>query len=126
MRLFFTYLLFFLNSALGLSQEAEFYLKEHTFKFLKANEGEVLEHVFKVLNSGDAPLIIEDYAVACNCTKVIFSREPVLPGHSLDIKLIFDTEGKYYLQDRYVYLYTNTKKKKEKLRFKVFVIPREE
>ena len=121
----FTFLII-INSALGFSQEAEFFLKESTFKFPKTKEGEVVEHIFKATNSGDAPLVIEDFAVACHCTKVEYPTEPIMPGKSFDVKIIFDTEGKYYHQDRYVFLYTNSKKKKEKLRFKIFVIPMEE
>jgi hypothetical protein len=38
----------------------------------------------------------------------------------------FDTNGKYYQQDRKIILHTNTKRKLEYLRFKVFVVPNEE
>jgi hypothetical protein len=126
MKLFFTVLIFFLNSALGLTQEAEFYLKEHTFKFPKTKEGEILEHTFVFENRGELPLIINDYAVACHCTKVEYSDKPIMPGQKGEVKIVFNSEGKYYHQDRFVFLHTNSKKKKEKLRFKVFVIPKDE
>jgi len=126
MKLFFTLLVLFINSALGFSQEAEFYLKEHTFKFPKTKEGEIVEHVFTLKNTGNAPLLIHDYAVACHCTTISYPEYLILPNQTADIKLVFDTEGKYYHQDRIVELHTNTKRKKEKIRFKIFVIPREE
>lgn len=126
MRVFLTLLMILVNSALGLTQEAEFSLKERTFKFPKTKEGIVLEHVYKFTNTGNEPLIIDEYAVACHCTTAELPSEPILPGATGEVKVFFDTDGKYGQQDRFVYLYTNTKRKKEKLRFKVYVIPVEE
>ena len=71
-------------------------------------------------------LIISSFSVACTCTKVEFSKAPVSPGKTGTVKITFDTNGKYYLQDREILLTVNTKKKIQKLRFKVFVIPKGE
>ncbi len=113
-----------LNSAIGFTQSAEFFVKKPVFKFPKTNEGVVLEHVFTIVNKGKAPLIISDFEVECSCTNAFFSKEPILPGETTTIKITFDTEGKYNLQDRIIYLKTNTKKKTEKLRFIVNVKPK--
>lgn len=126
MKTLFAFSILFLNSALGFGQVAEFSLEQTLVKFPKAKEGVVLEHTFVFTNTGSTPLIISDYSVACKCTKVILPKEPVLPGKTGEIKITFDTEGKFYQQDREVLLTMNTKKKIAKLRFKVFVIPREE
>jgi hypothetical protein len=95
-------------------------------KFEDTKEGVLLTHTFTITNTGDAPLIINDYKVACPCTKVELPSQPVLPGKSVKLKMSFDTKGKTYLQDRTIILQTNTKKKEEKVRFKVFVIPENE
>lgn len=108
-----------LNSALVFGQEAEFSLKQSVFKFPAAKEGVLLEHVYTITNSGDAPLIISDFEVACTCTKAALPQKPILPGESFDLKVTFDTNGKYGFQDRTVYLITNTKKGKHPVRFKV-------
>ncbi|MEY3237339.1 MAG: hypothetical protein RI883_1440 [Bacteroidota bacterium] len=113
-----------LNSAIGFTQSAEFFVKKPIFKFPKTNEGIVLEHVFSVTNKGKAPLLISDYEVECSCTKAFFSTEPILPGETTEIKITFETEGKYNLQDRIIYFKTNTKKKTEKLSIIVKVKPR--
>lgn len=126
MKTLFAFMILFLNSALGFGQVAEFSLEQTLVKFPKTKEGVVLEHTFVFTNTGSTPLIISDYSVACKCTKVILPKEPVLPGKTGEIKITFDTEGKFYQQDREVLLTMNTKKKIAKLRFKVFVIPREE
>ncbi len=112
-----------LNSVLGISQEAEFFCKKSTFKFPKTNEGVVLEHVFVVKNTGDAPLKLISYDVECDCTKAFLPEAEIKPGESVEVKVTFDTEGKAYFQDREIRITTNTKKKVEKIRIKVNVIP---
>lgn len=112
-----------LNSVLGISQEAEFFCKKSTFKFPKTKEGVVLEHVFTIKNTGDAPLKLISYDVECDCTKAYLPEGEIIPGESVEVKVTFDTEGKAYFQDREIRITTNTKKKVEKIRIKVNVIP---
>lgn len=126
MKLFLTSLFFILNSALAFSQEAEFSLLEKkTIKFPDIQQGELLEHTYTFTNTGNIPLIIEDYSVTCHCTKVVLPKKPIPPGQKGEIKMTFNSAGKYYLQDRVILLEMNTKKKTEKIRFKVYVIPQE-
>ena len=125
MRLFFA-IIIALNSAFVFLNGAEFYfLDGDTCRFPDTKEGVVLEHVFPFKNTGDEPLIISGYTVACSCTKITFPKDPVLPGKEGELRLTFDTEGKYGFQSRKVLLKTNTKKS-IKLQFKVTVVPREE
>lgn len=126
MKLYFAIIFIAINSALGLGQEAEFLFKgKTTIKWDKVAEGEKLEHYFVFENSGKQPLIIQDAKVACPCTKVEFPKAPVAPGQRDSIHVIFDTKEKYYYQDRVIELVANTKKT-EKLRLKVYVIPKGE
>lgn len=112
-------------SAPGFGQEAVFFVKEPTHKFPKTPEGAVVQHYFVVENKGIDTLKISQVKVACPCTKIEFPA--IIPPHSKDsVLLTFDSKGTYYQQDRKIYVFTNTKKKVEELRFKVFVIPREE
>ena len=126
MKLYFAIIIIAFSSAFGFGQTAEFFLKKPVHKFPKTMEGVVLEHDYLIENRGEAPLIISDYKVACTCTKVTLPTEPILPGKTYKLKLTFDTKGKYYFEDRIVYLKTNTKKGTHKLRMKVNVIPAEE
>ena len=114
-------LLLKLNSALVFGQEAEFSLEEKVHKFPKTKEGVLLEHYFEISNTGEAPLVISDYKVACKCTKVYLPDAPILPGETYKLKVTFDTNGKYDFQDRIVYLKANTKKGTHTVRFKVRV-----
>ncbi|MBI1836825.1 MAG: DUF1573 domain-containing protein [Flavobacteriia bacterium] len=118
------FMFLFLNSVFCFSQEAVFSIKKDVFKFPDTNEGVLLEHTFVFVNSGNEPLIVSDYSVGCKCTVVKLPNEPILPGQKGEIKISFDTNGKYGFQNRTIYLMVNTKKKVEKLRFKVTVIPK--
>lgn len=119
-------ILIFLSSAAGLSQSAELHFEESVHKFPKTYEGVVIEHDFKVTNTGQTPLILSDYKVACTCTKATLPKGPIAPGETAIIKVSFDTNGKYYFQDRTIQITANTKKQIHQLRFKVNVIPRNE
>lgn len=110
-------------TVVSMAQAPKFETDNALYKFPDTREGEQLSHTFTITNTGDAPLIISDYKVACPCTKAELPTKPIMPGQSYKLKVTFDTKGKIYLQDRSVLLQTNTKKKEEKLRFKVFVIP---
>jgi hypothetical protein len=125
MRLLFAIIILALSSATGFGQLAEFSIKSPLHKFSKAKEGQVLEHTFEFTNSGKAPLIISSFTVSCSCTKVTLPKEPIQPGQKGTIKITFDTEGRNFYQDRTVLLHANTKKETEKLRFKVYVEPKQ-
>jgi hypothetical protein len=79
-----------------------------------------------ITNTGTAPLIISDYKVDCPCTKAELPKKPILPGQTVPLRVTFDTNGKYYFQDRTIHLVTNVKKKDYQLRFKVQVVPKNE
>lgn len=111
----------FLNSAFCFSQHAEFFVKDELAKFPKTQAGTVLEFDYLLVNTGSDTLRISDYKVACPCTKITFPTT-LAPGEEAVIHLTFDTKDKFGVQDRSVYLITNTKGKMERLRFKVNVI----
>ena len=52
------------------------------------------EHVFKLVNTGDKPLVIYDVVTSCGCTKAKYGKEPVRPGETLDLKVIYNAEDK--------------------------------
>ena len=114
-----------MNSAFILTGGAEFSFLDRTHKFSDTEAGELLEHDFKFQNTGDEPLIIKSYEVACSCTKITYPKEPILPGKSGIVHLSFDTNGKYGFQSRKVKILSNAKKPVY-IQFKVTVIPHNE
>ena len=124
MKLFLTVLLI-LSTAAIFSQSAVFSVNYRIAKFPKTKEGRVLHYTYFVTNKGKAPLKIFDALVECSCTSVVLPEKDILPGEKAKIEVYFDTTGKYFFQDRLIILKTNTRRKREKLRLRVFVIPNE-
>lgn len=122
MRLFFA-IIIALSSAFAypLGGGAEFFFSEKNHDFTDTKEGVVLHHDYTFTNSGDQPLLISDYTVACSCTKITFPKTPVNPGDTGKIHLEFDTTGKHGFQSRKIELISNSKKK-ARLSFRVFVL----
>lgn len=50
------------------------------------------ERSFLLTNTGNNPLVIQDIVTSCGCTKVEYSKEPVRPGGTLELKVIYETE----------------------------------
>jgi hypothetical protein len=62
---------------------------EHDFGNLKI--GADGECVFKFENKGTLPLIISRVAASCGCTTPSWTKDPVLPGKTGEIKVKYDT-----------------------------------
>lgn len=58
-------------------------------KMLKGSDGNC---VFKYKNTGTDVLFITRVAKSCGCTTPEFSREPLMPGQSAEIKVGYDTK----------------------------------
>ena len=96
-------------------------LENKVNKFPKTKEGIKLKHIYRLTNTGDSPLLLENYDVACECTKAKFPKTPILPNKTVDVVVTFDTKHKIGWQDRIITLYSNAENSPTKLRFKVMV-----
>lgn len=112
-------LLLFLSLA-SFGQKLKFAETKHNFGYLQ--KGEVDSMDYKFTNDGTAPLIITEAKVECSCTKVVFPKDPVPPGGSGVVTVIYDSKSARGLQDRTVVIVSNSKKGDEKLHFKGEVI----
>ena len=52
-------------------------------------------------------MIIKSHEVQCGCTTPTYSKEPILPGKSTNIKVGFNTNGKMGVNDKTVKIVTN-------------------
>lgn len=57
-------------------------------------EGPAAEVVFKFTNNGTAPVVIKTAQPSCGCTTPTFTKTPVLPGESGEVKASFGTQGR--------------------------------
>ncbi|MBN1925605.1 MAG: DUF1573 domain-containing protein [Prolixibacteraceae bacterium] len=79
------------------------------FDFGTINEGEKVEHVFKLSNSGKHDLLIRNVKASCGCTAVKHENT-VKPGETTDISVVFNSRGKRGRQNKTVTVITNDPK----------------
>ena len=99
-------------------------LDKREYDFGSVNEGDIVETVFKVTNSGDTDLVITDAKVTCGCTVPIWPKEAIKPGETKDVKVRFNTSGKSNRQQKNITLITNTLSGREILTLKGMVTPK--
>lgn len=96
-----------------------------TFTFDTINEGDKVEHTFRIKNAGNKNLIIASAFGSCGCTVPEYPKEPVAPGAIVPIKVTFNSAGKKNEQNKIVTLVCNTVERNEKLYVKGFVRPKD-
>lgn len=72
-------------------------------------------YVFNFTNTGDKPLIIETATGSCGCTVPEFPREPIAPGASSEIKVVYKPGQQKGLQNKTVTVIANTQPKDTRL-----------
>lgn len=62
----------------------------HDYGIMK--EGDVRECKFQFTNIGNAPIVIQKVEEPCGCTVPSWSKEPVMPGQSGEIKVVYHSK----------------------------------
>jgi hypothetical protein len=70
-------------------------------------QGEKVEWTFKFTNTGGADLIISNASSTCGCTVANYSKEPVKPGGTGSVSVVFNSAGRSGIQTKGVNLLTN-------------------
>ncbi|MFB1040846.1 MAG: DUF1573 domain-containing protein [Polaribacter sp.] len=94
------------------------------YDFGTVNEGEIVETVFKVTNSGTTDLVITNATGSCGCTVPVWPKAPINPGETGDIAVKFNTAGKPNRQMKTVTLTANTESGREVLTLRGSVTPK--
>jgi len=81
------------------------------FKFGKIVQGQKVEHVYVLSNSGKTDLHIRKVKASCGCTAVQPEKKVIAPGESVNIKTVFNSAGKVGNQNKTVTIITNDPKK---------------
>ena len=50
------------------------------------------QRIFTFTNTGDAPLLITKVKTSCGCTVPSYSKAPILPGETGELKIKYDTK----------------------------------
>jgi hypothetical protein len=83
-------------------------LNEETHDFGTIPEGPNAACEFEVKNTGTEPLVIYSVTASCGCTVPEWPKEPIAPGKSGEIKVVFDSNGKSGAQSKRVTIVSNT------------------
>ena len=67
-------------------------VNQSTIDFGSFPKTEKQERTFVLTNTGNQLLVIQDVTTSCGCTKVVYNKEPVRPGASLELKVIYEAE----------------------------------
>jgi len=88
----------------------------------KITEGEKVEVVYRFVNTGNAPLVIENVIPTCGCTVAEKPAEPIAPGKEGMIKAVFDSHGRVGSQHKSLTVSANTEAMSYPLTFDVEVL----
>jgi hypothetical protein len=102
----------------------EFSRNEHDFGVI--DQGDKVTYTFNFKNTGEADLLILAARGSCGCTIPEYSKDPVKPGDSGKIKVLFNSAGKSGHQMKSVNITTNTAAGKEKLIIRASITPNED
>ena len=83
--------------------------------FGQVNEGDKVVFDFFFTNTGKSALIISSATATCGCTVPEYPKEPVAPGKTGIIHVVFNSAGKSGMQNKIITLTTNTFKGNEEL-----------
>lgn len=117
----FTALLFFslfINPLLS-QPKMEWESTKHNFGAVK--RGAVVRVTYKVRNTGSAPLLLQRAEFECSCTSAEITQQPIMPGQSGTLTLIFNTATVYGRQDRVAEIISNVPGEPVRLRYKANV-----
>lgn len=89
-------------------------------------EGQKVSYTYKVTNTGEAPLIIQNAQPSCGCTVPTWSKDPIPVGGSGFVTAEFDSNGKPGIANKTITVTANTWPKVTTLRFKAMVTPKAE
>lgn len=80
----------------------------YDFGEIKESDGKVA-YAFKINNKGDFPLVITRVIASCGCTTPEWTKEPIAPGGSGDIKITYDPKGRPGPFAKTISVYSNGK-----------------
>ena len=99
-------------------EKAILFFPDTLFNFGFIDEGDTIDHTFRFLNNGTAPLEILDVKVSCGCTVPVFPLEAIQPGRLSKIDVTFLSKGKIGSQLATIDVLTNAENSSQTLYLK--------
>lgn len=116
MKLRFKLILLTLASILSITvisaqNNAQISVDELSYNFGTINEADgPASHVFIIRNTGTGPLVITRVTASCGCTQPEYSKEPIAPGKTGELKITFDPKGRPGPFHKTISIYSNGRK----------------
>ena len=84
------------NTAIGthFNDSTSVQLIDSVYNFGKVTEGEKVTYNYRFKNTGTKPLIISSATASCGCTVPEKPEEPIKPGETGFLKVVFNSQGK--------------------------------
>ena len=67
---------------------------DSVYNFGKVSEGEKVEYSYRFRNTGKNPLIVSSAVASCGCTVPEKPEEPIKPGETGFLKVVFNSKGR--------------------------------
>ncbi|MEO0776261.1 MAG: DUF1573 domain-containing protein [Bacteroidota bacterium] len=99
---------------------------EANYDFGSAREGDVVKHIFRFTNVGQAPLVINNAKSTCGCTVPEWPKAPIPAGETGEIEVNFNTKGKKGYQDKPITISANTNPPQTVIHLKGSIKPKPE
>lgn len=90
------------------TESAKISFKETEFNFGAVTSGDTVRHAFEFTNTGDVPLVIAKASASCGCTVPEYPKDPIAPGATGKIMVVFNTANKLGKQEKTVTVTANT------------------
>jgi Protein of unknown function (DUF1573) len=98
-------------------------LKENSHSFGKIPQGRPVIHVFEIINTGKEPLLLENVQASCGCTTPEWSRVPIAPGATAQIKVGYNAYGEGHFNKTVTIFYNNGQTKALTISGEVYKLP---
>ena len=67
---------------------------DSAYNFGKVSDGEKVEYSYRFRNTGKNPLIVSSAVASCGCTVPEKPEEPIKPGETGFLKVVFNSKGR--------------------------------
>lgn len=98
-------------------------LKESEHDFSKIPQGKPVYYTFEIVNTGKTALKLDNVAATCGCTTPEWSRDPIAPGGTAQIKVGYNAAAEGTFEKFITITYNTTQTKQLKIKGTVWKAP---
>ena len=113
----------FLAGAQGGTSADVLQLKEAEHNFAEIPQGKPVYYTFVINNTGNEALKLDNVAATCGCTTPEWSREPIAPHSSANIKVGYNAMAEGHFEKFITITYNNNQTKQLKITGSVWKAP---